>query len=79
MIQEISSKFLHFVDSFKNFVQKIPKEGKYRPIKPKRAVQNKPWEKKKIRPSSTQSDSIHNEWPLGSERTETKIFNKLRR
>jgi len=79
MFQNISSQFIHFVDSFWNLVQKIPKEVTYRQVKTKKVVQKKPWERKKSRPSHTPKDEIHNEWPLGAERTETKIFNKLRR
>jgi hypothetical protein len=79
-IKFILNKVIHYLDNLWSAVNQTPKNGKLQPPKETPLKRNHPWEKKKKHhPKNTPNDKIHNEWPLGAERTETKTFNKLRK
>jgi hypothetical protein len=80
IIKLISDKFFDLLNSAWSTINQLPAGGKFKAPKETPYQQEHPWDKKKkTQKKSTPRDQIHNEWPLGSERNESKRFNKLRR
>ncbi len=79
-INNVFNKFFGFLDSVWSMINQLPENGKFPKARQTSYFKSHPWEKqKRKRPRNTPKDEIHNSWPLGSERTETKTFNKLRK
>lgn len=79
-IKDALKTIFGLIDSVWSTINQLPPHGKFPKPKETPYFREHSWEKKKrYYPKNTKKDAVHNEWPLGSERTETKIFNKLRK
>jgi hypothetical protein len=79
-INKVFNKFFGFLDLVVSIINQVPANGKFPKARQTPYYKSHPWEKKRRgRPQNASKDQVHNAWPLGSERTETKIFNKLRK